>query len=338
VRVALVGLGAVGLAAARQFLSFDQVDHITVVQRHPFEIAGAIDALGAGVNVEVVAASSTAPVGPAVSEAQVVVLATDSGLVGAVRAALAAGVPVVVAADDPVGLRQVRTLDIEARERGIPVVLGATMAPGLSCVLARRAAAGFDRVEEIHVASMGTGGPACARRHHRALSSVSVDWRDGVWVRSPAGSGRELVWFPEPVGGADCYRAGLADPFLLRPAFEGVRRVTARLEATRRDRLTSWLPMLRPPHPEGTVGAVRVDVRGWVGRSPAECILGASGRPAALAGTVAAQVAMWAVGGRLARPGVGGLAELVGEPGAFLKELAARGVRTERFEGSDADI
>jgi hypothetical protein len=95
--------------------------------------------------------------------------------------------------------------------------------------------------------------------------------------------------------------------------------------------------MMRPPHPEGTIGAVHVDVRGWIGARPAECILGAAGRPAALAGAVAAQMTVWVAGGRAARSGVGGLAEMVGEPGAFLKELATRGVRTERFEGSDGE-
>ena len=33
----------------------------------------------------------------------------------------------------------------------------------------RHAAGRFDAVDEIHVAKVGTGGPACARQHHRAL-------------------------------------------------------------------------------------------------------------------------------------------------------------------------
>ena len=43
-------------------------------------------------------------------------------------------------------------------------------------------------------------------------------------------------------------------------------RVTARVAASRRDRLTARLPMLRPPHPEGLIGAVRVEVRGGQGQ------------------------------------------------------------------------
>jgi hypothetical protein len=338
-RVALVGLGAVGLAVARQLSSFDQIEELVVITRHAVDLdvvtapkgagtPGAPGALGKTVTRVQQQRGDLQTIRDVAGELGAVVLAGGVDLVSGVRAALERSSAVVVAADDPGELRRILALDAEARERGVPVVLGATMAPGLS----------FDEVEEVHVASMGTGGPACARRHHRALSSMAADWRDGGWVHHPGGSGRELVWFPEPVGGADCYRGALADPFLLRPAFEGVRRVTARLESTRRDRLTARLPMLRPPHPEGTVGALRVDVRGRQRQLPVECLLGATGRPAALAGMVAAQAAVWAGSGRLARPGVGGLAELVAEPGAFVRELVRRGVRVERFEGTGDDV
>ena len=179
------------------------------------------------------------------------------------------------------------------------------------------------------------GGPACARRHHAALAAIAVDWEDGEWRRRSGGSGRELVWFPEPVGGADCYRASLADPLLLVPAFPGCRRVTSRMEATRRDRLTSWLPMLRPPHPEGLAGAVRVEVRGWLEGRVKTKILGVAIPPAVAAGAVAARAALWAGAGRLSRHGAAGLAELVDAPGVFLSELTPAGVTVTAFEGGD---
>jgi hypothetical protein len=213
------------------------------------------------------------------------------------------------------------------------VVVGTVMAPGLSCVLAAYLQTGFDRVEEIHVASVGTGGPACARRHHAALTGVAMDWEDGEWRRRPAGSGRELVWFPEPVGGADCYRASLSEPLLLVPRFRSCRRITSRLEATRRDRLTSWLPMLRRPHPEGLIGSVRVEMRGWVAGRAETRILGAAVPPAVAAGAVSATAARWAVTGLLARPGSAGLAEMAASPGGFLRDLAGAGVTVAEFEG-----
>ena len=77
-----------------------------------------------------------------------------------------------------------------------------------------------------------------------------------------AGTGRELAWFPEPVGAYDCYRAELASPMVMHRTFPEVRRLTARVSANRRDRFTSRLPMLTPPHREGGVGACRVELRG----------------------------------------------------------------------------
>jgi CTP:molybdopterin cytidylyltransferase MocA len=128
----------------------------------------------------------------------------------------------------------------------------------------------------------------------------------------------------------------MPDALILVPAFPGVRRVTARMAATRRDRLTAWLPMLRPPHPEGVLGAVRVEVRGRRGPTHDAQVLGAIDRPAVAAGTVAAVAAVWTASGRLSRPGAAGLAELVTEPVPFLRELSRRGVKAAVFEGSES--
>jgi hypothetical protein len=262
----------------------------------------------------------------------VVVLAAPGTHRPLAEAALESGAHVVSVADAIGPVRALVDLDAEARERGRHIVLGAGFSPGLSCVLAAHAAAEFDAVEEIHVAKLGTGGPACAREHHRALGEHAFDWRDGSWLRRPGGSGRELCWFPDPVGAVDCYRAALPDPLLLLPDFPSVQRVTANLGANRRDRFTSRLPMLRRPHPEGALGAVRVEVRGRRGNSRDERVLGVVDRPAVAAGAVAALSARWAVAGRLARPGASGLAGLV-EPIPFLAALADRGVRAAAFHG-----
>ena len=161
---------------------------------------------------------------------------------------------------------------------------------------------------------------------------MGFDWRDHTWRRRPPGSGRELCFFPDPVGGSDCYRAALPDALLLVPAFPGVSRVTARLAATRRDRLTAGLPMLRRPHAEGRIGGLRVEVRGRRGLSRDTVVLGAVDRPAVAAGTAAAVTARWVASGRMLATGAAGLAALV-EPLPFLQELARAGVRAAVFEG-----
>jgi saccharopine dehydrogenase-like NADP-dependent oxidoreductase len=326
VKAVVIGLGAVGRRAAQALISDPVFDSVTVMHRDPERARDSAREWAADVQFRRAGAAN-------LPDADVVVVAVPSGERRYVAAAINQGSHCVCATDD---LSEVRTLlgfDALARQHGVNVAVGTTMAPGLSCLLAIQLSQGFDRVDEVHVASFGTGGPACARRHHSALTSVGLDWEDGAWRRRAGGSGRELLWFPEPVGGADCYRAALPDPLLLVPAFPGCRRVTARIEATRRDRVTSWLPMLRRPHPEGRVGAVRVEVRGWVEGRAETRILGAIIPPGVAAGTVSAVAARWAVTGRLARCGAAGLAELVATPGLFLRDLATEGVTVSVFEG-----
>ncbi|MDQ1418442.1 MAG: hypothetical protein QOJ52_404 [Acidimicrobiaceae bacterium] len=334
-RAVLLGMGAVGIRAARQLAATDGLDRLVLVHHDRAKLAEIADALNSPSRVETFTCPRGAPPAEVLADADVLVLTSPSGHRAAAEVALERGVHVVSVCDEVEEVRGLLALDAEARERAVSIVIGAAFAPGLSCVLARHAASAFDTVLEVHVASIGTGGPACARRHHAALSETAVDWRDGAWRRRPGGSGRELCWFPDPIGGADCYRAARPDALLLVPAFPGVKRITARMAATRRDRLTAWLPMMRKPHPEGMLGAVRVEVRGQRGVSHDVEVYGALDRPAVATGTVAAVAAAWTTEGRLSRPGAGGLAELIDEPVPFLQELARRGVRAAVFEGHD---
>lgn len=275
------------------------------------------------------------------------IIALPAGDHGAIaRRLLAQGADVVSTADSVADVRALRSLHDEACERKRRIVIGAGFAPGLTCILARHGAGQLDTVTEIHVAKHGTGGPACARQHHAALKRPARDYRHGGWLRRPGGSGRELVWFPSPIDGADCYRAELVDPDLLVPAFPGVERVSARVAATRRDRFTSRLPMLTPPHAEGDVGAVRVEIWGTRAGEHEVQVYGASARPAAgaavVAGTAAAMLGL-ADAPRASQPsllnrfglrhGAAGLAEWAAV-GPFLRVLHQSGLGPETFEGS----
>jgi predicted dinucleotide-binding enzyme len=324
-RVAVLGVGAVGARVARQLLSTEGVDAVVLRDEQQAHLATIARSLGEGAEID--QAPFATPV-----EADVVVLAGRAGSHPELaRGFVERGQPVVSTGDSVADVRGLLALDIEARERGVSVAVGAAFAPGLTCVLAALAATKFDAVHEIHVAKVGTGGPACAHQHHRALGGMALDWRDKGWVQRPAGSGRELCWFPDPIGPEDCYRAAVADALVLVPAFPGVDRVTSRLGANRRDRLTARLPMMWPPDREGGPGAVRVEVRGRRGTAHDVSILGAMDRPAVAAGAVAALVALWSAEGRLRRPGAAGLAELV-DPVPFLADLGARGVRAAAFQ------
>ncbi|MGE3618853.1 MAG: Gfo/Idh/MocA family oxidoreductase [Acidimicrobiia bacterium] len=323
-RALVVGPGAVGARAARQLAESDDVEAVLLAGGSPDRARAVAARIGADV---------TAVDEPLDAEVDVVVLAGPSGThAGPARDHLARGRHVVSTSDDLVDVQALLDLDAEATVRERSVVVGTGFSPGLSCLLVRHAAERFETVDEVHVARVGTGGPACARHHHRALAGTALDWRDHGWLRRPAGSGRELCWFPDPVGGRDCYRAELPDALLLVPEFPGVSRVTARLAANRRDRLTARLPMLRRPHPEGLVGALRVELRGTAGAAREVVVLGALDRPAVAAGTLAALAASRAAAGELAT-GAGGLAR-VEDPVSWLAALAVVGIKAAVFEGA----
>lgn len=325
-RIAVLGAGAVGARAVRQLASTPEVDLVTVADADPRRAASTADSIAEPGRVDARLA------GPGWADgAEVAIVATPERHRAEAERLLERGIAVVSTADGLDDVRELLGLDAEASERGLPVVLGAGFGPGLSDVLVAHAAATFDQVDEIHISRRGTGGPACARQHHRAMAGESAEYRDGAWTRRRAGSGRELAWFPDPLGPADCYRAAVPDPLLLVAAFPGVMRVSARLAATRRDRLTARLPMLRPPHRETGLGAIRVEVRGRRGAARDVTVLGAIDRPAVAAGAVAALAAIAAARGEVSA-GARGLGSAV-ETVPFLTELARRGVKAAAFVG-----
>ena len=322
---AVIGAGAVGQRIARQLASREDVDLLVLGSRHPARLRGFASQL-LDVDVEVVEPG-------ALPEVDVVVLSLPSGGHTALaEKALKRGAHVVSLSGAVTDVEKLLELDKRAKNAKKSVVVGAGFSPGYSCLLARHGAAQFDVVTEIHVARVGTGGPASQRQLHRARTGTSIDWRDGDWRRRRGGSGRELVWFPDPLGAHDCYRAALSDALLLVPAFNDIERVTARVAGTRRDRLTAMLPMLRPPHPEGGPGGVRVELRGIRDGRHCTDVLGVIDHPSAAAAAVAATATGWALADELPS-GAWGLG-MLDEPLPWLAELAERGVRAAAYEGA----
>lgn len=242
------------------------------------------------------------------------------------------GIAVVSVSDDLSDLMALMDLQDVAEQAGVPVVIGAAASPGLSGLIAEHASHAFDLVDEVHVAVHGTGGPACARQHHDALGNVSVGWHDGEWLLRPGGSGRELCWFPDPVGARDCYRFASPEPVVMQRAMPDLLRITCRVSATRRDRLTARLPMLSPPHPEGGVGGLRVEVRGQRNNRRHVEIVGVADKLASLAGAVSAHTAL-ALAHTSVPPGVHVLGGHALPNSAILDGVLASGVVLHQFVG-----
>lgn len=263
-----------------------------------------------------------------------VVVLAGGGLHAPVASDLAeTGASVVSVSDDLADTRELLDLDDRFRSAGSTLVVGAAMSPGLSGLLVRVLAPRLHVVDEIHVAVHATAGPACARRHHRSLAGRAVGWHDGRWIERPAGSGRELCWFPEPVGAHDCYRAEMSDPLLLRRSDPDVARISARVSATRRDRLTARLPMLRPPHAEGGVGALRVELRGAAADGArVDAVAGVAELVGAAAGATAAAFARIVVDGATS-PGVVVPSDRELPIERLLEHIVRGGVRVQEFVG-----
>ncbi len=321
--IGIVGCGAVGRRIVRYLIGVGIGDLVVADEQ------------------ETVARRTAAGAGPGVRDggiadalqAGIVVLAHPGDQAGAARAVLADGRCVVSVADELEEVRRLADLSALATYHHATLVVGAAMAPGLSGLLARMLAARMETIDEIHVAVHGTGGPACARQHHRSLGGTSLDWHDNEWLSRPGSSGRELCWFPDPAGPHDCYRAELADPLLLHECFPTASRLTARRSATRRDRFTSRLPMLSPPHRDGGIGGVRVEVRGAVGIARCTLVAGAAERPSLAAGVVAGVSVGAILDGLLPRGRV-----LYGDgalPSAVLLErIRAAGIKPYEFAGA----
>ena len=267
------------------------------------------------------------------ADCDVAVLAHGGPQIRSAVKLLAHGVSVVSTSDDIDDVRALSELHESAAQHGVSVVVGGGMSSGLTGLLARYLVGQLHQCDEIHLAVHGTAGPACARQHHKALAGRAVGLHDGQQINRPSGSGRELCWFPEPVGAYDCYRGELASPMLLHELFPDVHRISARVSANRRDRLTARLPMLSPPHREGGVGAVRVEVRG--ANSSGERLTLVAG-VAELVGTCAAATAA-AFTGAIVRgdldPGVTVAGEERLDTIGLLREIERLGVRLQEFTG-----
>ncbi len=327
--VAILGVGATGAHAARQLVQapIERLRLHDLNPRRQRQVVSAVTAIAPD-GVEVVAGEPSADDPP-----DLVVLATPVGQHARPAAAwIQRGADVVSLSDGPDEVAALLELDAVSRTLGRVVAVGAGFVPGLSCVLVSYAAASLDLVEVIGVYKAATAGPSCARQHHRALKSSGHDWLDGEWIVRRGGSGRELAWFPDPFGARDCYRGALPSPFLLQPVFPDAHRISARMAATRRDRFTSWLPMLRPPHADGGPGALRVEVRGRLGVAVETRILGVIDHPSAAGGAMAAVAAEEILAGRV-EAGARGLASWP-DPNRLLRALWPRGVRVAAFDGT----
>lgn len=228
----VVGCGEIGSALTRLAAESDSCGSLSVVDRHP-DRALALEA-------RYPTAAAFPSIAEAVGRDSVVVIAAQRDQVTLAREALDAGGHVITLVERRDTAEELFGLGDTDR----CVIVGAGLMPGVADVLVGALAAGMDQVSEVHLSRWGWAGPSSASEARRAR------------LRE-ARSGRELVWFPDPVGGRDCYLADHATSLTVGRLLPGVP-IQVRLGAANR---TDWLLRRRP----GTVG-LQVEVRGWRGK------------------------------------------------------------------------
>ena len=339
----MVGAGAVGRRAARQLIETEGVERLLIADQAAHEAREVAEAIGE--RAEVILHTPDRPIPEGVDAVAVSIGGVAERRVA--ERALEARIPVACAADDLETVTALLELDDAAAEAGLRIAVGCGLAPGLADVLAAHAAAGLEVVDEVHVSRSGQAGPACARSFEQGSRGNAPEWRNGAWVQERAGTGRQLVWFPAPVGARDCRRARSGQAALLVDAFPRLQRVTYRADAVVPAGRFGALPNLsvmgylargrpRRRDPDGPWGGVWVEVRGRRGRGEEVLVYGAVDRMPFASGTILG-VATASIAGLVAgaqkRMGAHGLAALV-EPVPFLAELARRGVTAATFEGA----
>ena len=328
--VLLIGAGAVGRRAARQLAETDGVERVLVVDKDHAKAKEVAEAVG-----DPVEATGWTPAGDLPAGVGVVAVAAEGLIEPAVaERAIEAGVPAAFCADDPHTISALLELGPAAASAGVVLAAGCGLAPGLTDVLARHAADALDEVSEMLVARCGWAGPACRDGDGRGADAVD-EWRSGRWVRERAGTGRSLVWFPDPVGGQDCRRAASGQVALLVDAFPGLQRASMRLATAPANPGGKRRGRARPD-PDGEWGAVWVEVRGRRARSEELVVYGAVDRIAFASAAVLATATAGLLGFGVTPPsqkGAHGLGALF-DPVPFLAELSRRGVQAAAFEGA----
>jgi lysine 6-dehydrogenase len=277
-------------------------------------------------------------------------------------AAIEARVPYVSLCDDYDGVEAVLELDQAARDAGVTVLTGLGWTPGLSNLLARKGIEALDEAEAVHIAwgssASDSEGYAVILHTMHAFTGMVPSRQYGWSIHVPAGSDKEAIRYPEPLGTIFCYHVGHPEPVTLPRTYPQLETVTLKgglseqplndlAIALARLRLTDTpakkeamgqiikaaLPALSQlDQPENPVSGIRVDVKGRRDGAPAAVSYGAVAHMNDLTALPLAIGALMLARGEIQAPGVVP-PEAVIEPGPFLAELEKRGVTVEDMTG-----
>lgn len=272
-----------------------------------------------------------------------------------VEAAIAAGANYVSICDDHDAAEAVLALDDQARQNGRRILTGMGWTPGLSNLLARR---GYDELESAGTINIywaagaaDSEGLAVILHTMHIFTGKVTSFRDGNAASVKAGSGKEQVTFPEPMGTATTFHVGHPEPVTLPRYMKGLIEVTlkgglaenylnylskavAALGLTRTPFtrqvtgriLKTLLPVL-PRDRNRSVSGIRVDISGSRNGQPVTISYAVTDNMRRLTGIPLSIGTIMMAENRINRYGVfGPEAENAVDSKTFLSELERRGI------------
>lgn len=363
--VVLGGTGDMGSAAVRDLLEFTAVKQVTIAARDP----GAAEKLAFKLNDPRVVIQKV----EATSHADLVRVMQDhdvaAGALGPfyrfekplVEAALAAGVDYVSICDDHDATEAVLELDREAAEKGRRILTGLGWTPGITNIMARKGYDELENVESVRVYWAGSAGDseglAVILHTLHIFSGKVISFQDGGFVQIQAGSGKESIDFPAPLGKITVFHLGHPEPVTLPRYLPGVGEITLKgglaesylstlakmmvtlgltSTAQRKQRLGKLMKKMLPFFPtakDRNFSGARVDITGMRNGKKTRVTYATVDRMKRLTG-VPLSIGAYMMGqGKIKRRGVfGPEAEGAINAGDFLQELARRDIRVERWE------
>lgn len=235
-RVILLGAtGAMGRRAAEAFAQAPEVDELTLTGRRLPAVQALAEEIGGPSRAIRLEVSDHHALVQALKGHDVV-----AGAIGPfylyeahiAKAAIEAQVPYVSICDDHDATQQVLALDGPAKERGVTILTGAGWTPGLTNILSKKGVAMLDQATKVHIAWAGsladTDGVATVLHALHIFTGNVPTFSQGRPTTIRAGTGKEVVAFPRPVGPVPVYHTGHPEPITIPRFIAGLDEVTLR--------------------------------------------------------------------------------------------------------------
>lgn len=230
--IALGGAGAMGSLAVRELAKSEIVESIIIADYNLAQATKLASELGEKCKAIRIDADDHSQMVEAIRGNDVALGAVGPFYKYEVKMAIAcieAGVNYVSICDDYDACAAVLELDEDAREAGVLAITGVGWTPGVTNVMARKAADQLDDVDEIAASwashAADTSGKAVTLHYIHAVTGMIPTYIDGRTSWIPAGSGLEMLRFPQPVGPLNVFHAGHPEPITI-PRYINARTVS----------------------------------------------------------------------------------------------------------------